>query len=180
MVFVTWHLADSIPHDKLSRWKEEREAWMRLHPRPWDEPSEAEYHERFSDRMESWLDAGMGSCLLRRSDIAAVVLGALLHFDGQRYDVDAAAVMPNHVHVLFALHPEHRLEKVLQSWKGFTAREIHRKLGSRGTLWQEGYWDRLIRSERHLRRVREYIQSNPARAGLSAGEYLVYSRELRF
>ena len=56
--FVTWRLADSLPREKLERWNEDRAVWNRLHPRPWDEETEFEYHKKFSAAMDNWLDAG--------------------------------------------------------------------------------------------------------------------------
>ncbi|MBI4664729.1 MAG: HsdR family type I site-specific deoxyribonuclease [Verrucomicrobia bacterium] len=80
--------------------------------------------------------------------------------------------MPNHVHVLFRTRSPHRLEEIVKSWKGFTAREINRRIGKTGTLWQEDYWDRLIRSSRHFAKCVEYIRENPSKAKLRQGEFI--------
>lgn len=172
--FVTWRLADSLPQAKLKQWREEKEMWLRLHPEPWDGETEEEYHRRFSDRIDKWLDAGEGSCVLREPRLANIVAEAFQYFDSTRYDLVAFVVMPNHVHVLFRLHAPHRLEEVIKSWKGFTAREINKHLGKRGTLWQEDYWDRMVRNERHFFKCIEYIQKNPGRAKLKKGEYVLF------
>ena len=82
--------------------------------------------------------------------------------------------MPNHVHVLFRLLGSHRLEDVIKSWKGFTAREINRLLQRRGPLWQQDYWDRMIRNEEHLLSCRNYIRDNPMKARLRAGQFLFF------
>ena len=42
LIFVTYRLVDSIPADKRCAWQEERDAWMRLHPEPWDEETTRE------------------------------------------------------------------------------------------------------------------------------------------
>ncbi len=52
-------------------------------------------------RLDEWMDAGRGSCILRDASIAAMVQGSLLAFDSQRYRMLAWVVMPNHVHTLF-------------------------------------------------------------------------------
>ena len=101
---------------------------------------------------------------------------ALRHFDGGRYTVWAFVAMPNHVHVLFSLHAPNRLEDTLHSWKGFTAKEINRRLARMGSLWQEDYWDRLIRNGEHFLRCLRYIRNNPAKAFLGADEYTLYER----
>ena len=48
----------------------------------------------------------------------------------------------------------------------------YRDVGS-GRLWQDGYYERVLRSERELAPMVAYILANPLRAGLAArvGEY---------
>ncbi len=171
--FVTWRLADSLPAEKIKEWQAERDAWLSRHPEPWDERTEEEYHERFSRQIDQWLDQGHGSCLLRDREYATVVADAIRHFVGERYDIASFVVMPNHVHVLFRLRAPHRLEEVVKSWKGFTAREINRRIGKTGPLWQEDYWDRLIRNPRHFAKCVEYIRENPVKAKLREGGFVI-------
>ncbi len=138
---------------------------MRHHPQPWDERTEAEFHQTFSRQIDEWLDAGHGSSLLRDPAMAQIVADAFLHFHGQRYDLDAFVVMPNHVHVLFQLRAGELLEKVIHSWKSFTSKQIVKTTGLKGVVWMEDYWDRIIRNERHLDAVREYIRGNIGKGG---------------
>ncbi len=174
-VFVTWRLGDSLPKAKLDQWKAEREAWMKLHPEPWDEKTEAEYHDRFSRQIDEWLDQGSGSCVLKDPACAKSVADALRHFDGERYELASFVVMPNHVHVLFRPLGAHALPEIVKSWKGFTAREINKRTGKAGALWQDEYWDRLIRNERHFFKVVEYIRENPEKAKLRDGQFILES-----
>ncbi len=164
-VFVTWRLGDSLPKVKLEKWTEDRSFWLSQHPEPWDEKTEDEYHERFSHQIDEWLDQGSGSCLLKSPANATIVAEALKHFDGERYQLGSFVVMPNHVHVLFRPFAAHSLADIVKSWKGFTAREINKQLGKTGSLWQEEYWDRLIRSEKHFLKVAAYIRDNPKGGG---------------
>ncbi|MBI4026092.1 MAG: HsdR family type I site-specific deoxyribonuclease [Verrucomicrobia bacterium] len=175
--FVTWRLADSLPSEKLAQWQAEREAWLRQHPEPWDEAAENEYHERFSRQIDGWLDQGSGSGVLRDPALARVVAEALRHFDQDRYNLVSFVVMPNHVHVVFKPRTPHRLEDIVKSWKGFTAREINRRLGRTGPLWQADYWDRLIRNERHFVKCVEYIRENPVKAKLRADGFVLFEKE---
>ncbi len=168
-VFVTWRLGDAMPKAKLDQWKAERETWMTHHPEPWDEKTEAEYHERFSHQIDEWLDQGSGSCLLKDPANASVVADALRHFNGDRYELASFVVMPNHVHVLFRPLEGHALPEIVKSWKGFTSREINKRAGKTGALWQDEYWDRLIRHEQHFFKVAEYIRENPVKAKLEGG-----------
>lgn len=171
-IFVTWRLHDSLPQSKLARWREERKTWQDLHPLPWDERTEAEYHQRFSARIDEWLDAGSGSCVLREPENSAIVLDTLKHFDGVRYRLAAYVVMPNHVHVLFSPGNGYLLADILHSWKRHTARVINRRENRSGALWQADYWDTLIRSREHFDWVCDYMRKNPA--GLAAGSYRLW------
>ena len=56
--FVTFRLVDSVPANLRIQWEEERATWSRFHPEPWDSETEQEYHKRFTDAIERWLDAG--------------------------------------------------------------------------------------------------------------------------
>jgi putative transposase len=150
--FITFRLGDSVPAPVL------REI---LATTGSDDP------ERLR-RIEHWLDLGRGTCWLRRPDIGALVQAALLHFDGQRYRQLAWAVMPNHVHCLIETFAGHPLDRVVQSWKSFTAKEANRLLDRRGTFWDRDYFDRYIRDDAHRAAVVRYIERNPVKAGLVA------------
>jgi len=122
-------------------------------------------------RVEAWMDAGHGSCVLRKPSIANMVQGALLNFDSMRYRLLAWVVMPNHVHVLFDPIQGWSVTKIVAGWKKFTARGIcddQRNSDGRpgGPVWHREYWDRYIRGERHFKRAVEYIHLNPVKAGL--------------
>ena len=160
LCFITFRLADSLPQEKLSGFLERRKIWLSLHPRPWDETTGAEYEAEFGGKLETWLDAGHGSCILRDSRIRGIVEDALRHFDGERYALDSFVVMPNHVHVLFAPMRGHDIAGIVKSWKSFSARQINVLSGGSGTLWQKNYWDTLIRNAKHHRRTRKYIFDN--------------------
>ena len=175
--FVTFHLADSLPTTLLKQWDYERTIWLKLHPKPWSQAVLMEYHKRFSAEMESWLDAGYGSCLLRQPQCAAILAEGLTFFDAIRYEHIAWIVMPNHVHGLFAARAGWPLENVIQSWKRFSARRINDHLGRSGPLWHKDYFDRLIRDRGHLANCIRYIRKNPKKAGIGMGEFVHYEND---
>ena len=88
--FVTFRLADSLPQSELERLREEKEIWLRHHPKPWTVEDKETYRHRFTSRVHRWLDAGYGSCALKDPDIGRIVESALRHFDGDRYFLDPA------------------------------------------------------------------------------------------
>jgi len=137
-----------------------------------------EYHRRFSTKIEQWLGAGHGSCILRRPNCAQEIATALLHFDETRVYVISFVVMPNHVHVLFAPLGEWPLEKIVHSWKRQSAVRINRLIGSSGVLWQRDYFDQLVRNKKHFARCVRYIRSNPEKAHLLPSHYILYESDL--
>lgn len=100
------------------------------------------------------------------------------HFDGDRIAQIAWVVMPNHVHAVFVLNSAWLLEKVILSWKGFTARQINALIGRTGGVWQRDYFDRLVRNSQHLANCIRYIRRNPQKACLHEGEFVLYESEL--
>lgn len=122
--------------------------------------------ELFSEKVEKHLDGGMGSCWMKRPEIADLVQNALRHFNGQRYTLLAWCVMPNHVHVVFKPSDGHDLDKILHSWKSFTAHQAVKRMKVPSPFWQPEYYDHLIRDEEDLLRAIEYTLNNPATAGL--------------
>ena len=150
---VTYRLADSLPHEVAKRLIHETE----------DEPGNSAYRKR----LETFLDAGHGSCVLRCSDIAEIIRDAWLHDDGVRYHLRAWCIMPNHVHILFQPIAPWTLATIVKTWKQYTARRINPLIGSTGTFWQAEYWDRYIRDAKHYQSAFDYILQNPVKAGLA-------------
>jgi REP element-mobilizing transposase RayT len=172
--FLTIRLGDSIPRNKLDELRHEREIWLQLNPPPWTEKQELEYHERFSGKVEKWLDEMHGSCALRSPACANAVSQVLMKFDGARFRHHAWIVMPNHVHALFSLLGDESLPKIVGAWKGASAREVNLIEKRTGPLWQKDYFDRLIRDEKHFWNCARYIRRNPKKAGLKQGEFLLF------
>ncbi|HXN51581.1 MAG TPA: transposase [Candidatus Acidoferrum sp.] len=157
---VTFHLADSLPKSVLLRLESE----LKTLP---EEKRDAERRKR----IDAWIDAGHGSCILRNPKIAEMVQQSLLSFDAQRYRLLAWVVMPNHVHALLEPLNGWTIAKVVGSWKKFTASKIydhHQRTGEgpSSPIWHREYWDRYIRNQKHFEQAIEYIHQNPVKAGL--------------
>jgi REP element-mobilizing transposase RayT len=168
-------LCDSLPERVAEAWKFEREDIIktaRQMGRPLTHREEERLGELFSERVEKFLDEGRGACWLRRKEVAAVVAGALKHFEGQRYRLVAWCVMPNHVHAVVQPLFGAGLPDILHSWKSFSAKEANRLIGRRGAFWQPEYYDHLIRDEKDFARQVEYVLANPLRAGLKDWEWV--------
>ena len=170
--FVTFRLADSLPQTELEKLSEEKEIWLCRHPEPWTAEDRKEYYRRFASRVDRWLDAGHGSCVLKDPETGHIVESALHHFDGDRYFLDEFVVMPNHVHVLFMPIGDHSLGSILHSWKSFTANRINKLLNRSGTLWMDESFGHIVRSWERLEFFREYIRQNPAKTDLRKDHYI--------
>ena len=112
------------------------------------------------------IDEGRGSCLFSTPENAGIVADALSFFDGERYKLLAWVIMPNHVHAMIEQIEGHRLDRIVHSWKSFTAKQINRRLNSEGRIWARDYFDRYVRDERHYLNAICYIENNPVKAGL--------------
>ena len=151
--FITFRLANSLPADK----RRELE-WSLTQPGQ-------DNHPTFTPHMEELQDSGYGECLLQNPTHAKIVADCLRHFDGQRYELLAWVVMPNHVHVLVRSVESHDIDKVLHTWKSYTAHEINKALGRNGQLWQKESYDHIVRDSQALWSIANYIVTNPAKAG---------------
>ena len=105
------------------------------------------------------------------ADARDAVLRHCLHDSGKRYQLHAAAVMPDHVHLLLTpLRDEagwpYGLPAILKLIKGASARSVNKLLGSYGPVWQEESFDHSVRNEDSFYRIKRYIERNPVKAGL--------------
>jgi REP element-mobilizing transposase RayT len=170
--FVTFRLAGTLPSEVLAQLKAEREAVIaqaKAEKRPLTWPEQEELFRWYSQRVDRYLDAGHGECWLRRPEIAGLVAGALRFHAGQRFELLAWVVMPNHVHAVARPLPGWTLSDVLKSWKGYTAREANKLMARTGTtFWQAEAYDHLVRDDEDLHRCCYYTTMNPVNAGLCA------------
>jgi len=145
---VTFMLADSFPVARRAEW----------------EPILRGTNDSVKRRkLEEWLDRGHGNCWLRQEKAARIAEAVLLEKDGRDFQLQAWVIMPNHVHLVIDVW-DVPLTKLIGLWKGKTSRLINLTLKRRGHLWQEDYFDTLVRDERHLKKARHYTEANPARA----------------
>ena len=99
--------------------------------------------------------------------------------------LDRYLLMPNHFHAIILIQrhpyglseemdidPATSLPRVIQWFKTRTTNEYidgvkhHAWKPYTGKLWQRSYYDRIIRNDNELRRIREYIELNPMKWSL--------------
>jgi len=114
--------------------------------------------------------------------VADAVKEAILHRDGEIYDLFAFSIMPSHVHLLFRLPGDiseekssandeptdkFQLAKIIGNLKKYTARQANLILGRRGPFWEHESYDHVVRNRKELIRLVRYTLMNPVRAGLA-------------
>lgn len=171
---IAFRLADSIPHTVLERWIREREnliANAKQLSKDLSEEAERKAQYLYSEQIEKYLDTGYGKCFLNKTEIAKMVADSLIHFDKVRYRLHAWCIMPNHVHVIVEVMPEHDLSKIIHSWKSYTAHRANEMLGLTGAFWQRDAYNHIIRSGKEYHFQIQYTWENPEKAGLQNWEW---------
>jgi REP element-mobilizing transposase RayT len=101
-----------------------------------------------------------------------VVLSSCCHDHERRFDLNVAVVMPDHVHlILTPLIDQQQQEvvsliEIMRAIKGASAHRVNRRLGRRGTVWQEESFDRVLRSSEKPDEKVAYVLRNPVRKGI--------------
>ncbi len=89
--------------------------------------------------------------------------------------LDEFIVMPNHFHAIaildqgnvdrfenLSLRNDHDLPEIVRGFKTWSARRVNEHEGKTGTpLWQRSFYDHIIRDDKDLESIREYIVNNP-------------------
>ncbi len=89
----------------------------------------------------------------------------------KRFVVDAAVVMPDHLHLVGQLGEGSRqdapptLDKVMHTLKSYSAHRLA-AAGVEVPVWQDGFYDHGLRDDEDYRIKVRYVLQNPVRAGL--------------
>jgi len=92
-------------------------------------------------------------------------------------ELDEYVVMPNHFHaILFVTRrgvsqyaptnkfrsPSQTIGSIIRGFKSAVTKRTNKLRNSPSTpVWQRNYYERVVRNENELNRIREYIQNNP-------------------
>ena len=88
----------------------------------------------------------------------------------RRFDITAYCLMPDHVHMLVeGTADDSHLPSFASLAKQFSGYRLARRADKR--LWQDGYYDHVLRNDEKTAKVARYILENPVRAGLAATVY---------
>jgi REP element-mobilizing transposase RayT len=101
-----------------------------------------------------------------------IVLECCVHDNEDKFDLKAAVVMPDHVHLIFTplvnmqAMEVYSLAEIMDSIKGASAHKVNKMLNRRGRLWQAESFDHVLRASENLDAKIAYVLDNPVRAGL--------------
>jgi putative transposase len=97
--------------------------------------------------------------------------------------IDAFVIMPNHIHGIivltnvagaglqtcpyptsYGLSKRYALPEIVRGFKTYSARKINERRDSPGfPVWQRNYYEHIVRNEKELHAIREYVVNNPLR-----------------
>lgn len=178
--FVTFRLLNSLPENVWLALKKKYEDGLKVighlsPPKKHDEFKKLQ-RQHFRD-FEAYLDnCQYGPRWLETPTVAEIVKEALHHRDGRVYLLLCYTIMPNHVHAVFkpnsgslpsvSKHPVYPVTYILENLKKWTGKEANKALHRRGRFWQHESYDHVVRDEKELGRIVQYILNNPVKGGL--------------
>jgi putative transposase len=173
--FVTFRLYGSLPLSVQRRLQQEQQALEQTVDLIEDENERIVERYRLAKlyfgRWDSALDGCQtGPAWLKDASVAAMLVDAFHYRHTQVYTLHAFCIMPNHVHMLYTPLPSeegyYTLAKIMQSLKGYTARQANKMLSQQGSFWQDESYDHYVRNDDEYRRIVHYIRYNPVKAKL--------------
>lgn len=79
----------------------------------------------------------------------------------------AYVFMPDHAHFVIVPAPGYTTTQTMRIVKGSVARRVNGALGTKGAIWQEGFYDRIAHTLEQLNAYVEYVHKNPCEAGIA-------------
>jgi putative transposase len=95
-----------------------------------------------------------------------IVVDHITSGHGRYYNLAALTVMPDHVHIIFKPLNDFTLQSIMKGIKGVSARLINQYRKTKGNVWQEESFDRIIRDVDEFEEKLQYMFNNPVKAGL--------------
>ncbi len=122
-------------------------------------------------QIDNYLDKSDKGRVLN-SEVIRIVLDYCKTLETEYYNLICISVMPNHIHMLFKQNQN--MPKIVQKLKGGLSFLINKHLNQKGKLWDENYFDKAIRDERHFQVTYDYIKNNAVKAGLADAKIRFY------
>jgi len=89
-----------------------------------------------------------------KETVEKILLSLPERFSGLK--IDWYILMPTHLHMIFVFKETKKdLPEIVRTFKALVTRNTRLK------FWQRNYYEHVIRNEKALNKIREYIQNNP-------------------
>ena len=95
-----------------------------------------------------------------------LVLDHVRFGDGRFYDLFAAVVLPDHVHLPLQPHSGVAAQRILGRYQRSVSALSPLPVARRGPLWQDEWCDRIVRDADELDEKLHYMLNNPLKLGL--------------
>jgi putative transposase len=87
------------------------------------------------------------------------------------FNTIAWVIMPDHLHMIIDIG-DNNLSSVIQRIKMSFGALFRKRIGAHsGRVWQNGFWDHVIRDENDMNRHMDYIHFNPVKHGHAASAH---------
>ncbi len=74
--------------------------------------------------------------------------------------------MPDRLRLLLSVKEDGNISNLMHDFRSHTAQEINKILDGTGALWENGFYDHVIRHERDFQRRLDCIHKNPLTSAL--------------
>ena len=155
VIFITWRLAFDLPKQKKENLSEEES-----------------YFAAFMQYDELLDKSNTDKINLAREPYMSPIKNALHYYEGKKYELLAYCIMPNHVHLIVKpalknCNDYYSLKETTLALKSYTAHAINKLENTKGKVWQTESYDHVVRDEKELSKLLDYVINNPVKAGLT-------------
>jgi len=99
--------------------------------------------------------------------LAEILYNKILEYKGLlEYNLHSFVIMPHHLHIMLDLPSKTNISYIMFRLKGSSSREINKLRGVKSPIWQDRFYDHMIRDERDYVKHMDYIHFNPVKHGL--------------
>ena len=133
----------------------------------------------FGEYIDNPVGTALAAVRNNKTNIQLSILGQIINEQWidipNQYDnvqLDQYIIMPNHIHGILIINkrtgasPVPTLSSIIGSFKSKTSLKYlqyikNNNLNISGQIWQRSFYDHIIRTDRSLNAIREYITNNP-------------------
>ena len=134
------------------------------------------FPERLHHTVPNWVEPGALFHIRIRLDrekkqteltdpaLAQTILDSAKFYETRmRWHITLFLLMPDHLHAVLSFPRDKAMSDLVREWKRYHTRTNH-------VIWQEGFFDHIIRHSESYTGKWEYVAANPVRAGLVSNE----------